>query len=515
MVSWRWQEMQNRLSSSRRLTTAVGTAASASRPMSHAIARRRRGAGVSCAGSDMAERTLPHRDRTGQAREIAIRAAIGEDAAMNPQAPAPGLAAIGDEQLSKLSRGLIGSEVLRIAAEIRTLIAQGQAVCNLTVGDFDPREFHPPDRLLTGVQKALASGHTNYPPSNGTLELRQAVARFYAREFGLEYPVESVLVAGGARPLIYATYRALVDPGDRVAYPVPSWNNNHYCYLTGARGLPIEVGRDSAFHPTPAQVREVLPDIRLLALCTPLNPTGTAIDPEALAAISRDIVEENARRRSRGERPVFLMFDQVYWSLEFDRMSPLTPPLLVPEVTPYTILLDAISKSLASTGLRVGWSLANPLVTQRMSDLLGHVGAWAPKAEQIATAEFIDDHDAFHAFRMEMHQKLRARLERLHRGFMALKARGLPVDAVGPEGTLYLSANVNLFGRSLDGVRMENNEDIRKTLLTAAGIAVVPFQAFGLAREDGWFRLSVGAVSLDAIEQGLGRLGGMLERVKA
>ena len=428
-------------------------------------------------------------------------------------AQAVDLAAVGDGHLSKLSRGLIGSEVLRIAAEIRTLVSQGHSVCNLTVGDFDPREFRPPDRLLAGVQKALAGGHTNYPPSNGTPELRQAVTRFYAREFGLEYPVESVLVAGGARPLIYATYRALVDPGDRVAYPVPSWNNNHYCYLTGAQGLPIEVGRESAFHPTPAQVRAVLPVIRLLALNTPLNPTGTAIDPGALAEICRDLVGENQRRLARGERPVFLMFDQVYWSLEFGRMTPLSPPALVPEVAPYTVLLDAISKSLAATGLRVGWSVASPAVTQRMSDLLGHVGAWAPKAEQIATAEFLDDAEAFHAFRLEMHHKLRARLDRLYRGFMALGARGLPVEAVEPEGTLYLSARVDLFGRSLDGIRMENNEDIRKALLTGAGLAVVPFQAFGLARENGWFRLSVGAASLDAIEQGLERLGAMLERV--
>src|SRR5215510_14933867 len=218
---------------------------------------------------------------------------------MNPPAQALDLAAIGDEQLSRLSRGLIGSEVLRIAAEIRTLIAQGQPVCNLTVGDFDPREFRPPEQLLAGVQRALAGGHTNYPPSNGTLELRQAVTRYYAREFGLAYPVESVLVAGGARPLIYATYRALVDPGDQVAYPVPSWNNNHYCYLTGARGVPIEVERQSAFHPTPAQVRALLPGIRLLALNTPLNPTGTAIDSEALAEICRDLVAENRGRETR------------------------------------------------------------------------------------------------------------------------------------------------------------------------------------------------------------------------
>src|SRR6185503_8802821 len=209
----------------------------------------------------------------------------------------------------------------------------------------------------------------------------------------------------------------------------------HYCYLTQARGIPIEVTRESRFHPTAAQVRALLPQIRLLALNSPLNPTGTAIEPGVLAEIARDLVEENARRATAGERPVFLMFDQVYWALEFGSARPVTPVGLVPEVAPYTVLLDAISKSLAATGLRVGWSLAAPAVTQRMSDLLGHVGAWAPKAEQVATAEFLDDARGFAEFRAEMLRRLQQRLELLHRGLAALRDRGLPVDVVAPEGT--------------------------------------------------------------------------------
>jgi aspartate aminotransferase len=427
------------------------------------------------------------------------------------------LDAVKDADLSALSRGLIGSEVLRIATEVRALIASGSPVCNLTVGDFDSKQFAPPESLVAGVARALAAGHTNYPPSNGVLELRQAVVRFLKRELALDYPVESVLIAGGARPLIYATYRALVDPGEAVAYPVPSWNNNHYCYLTGARGVPIEVTRASRFHPTPEQVRALLPRIRLLALNTPLNPTGTAIEPAALAEIARDVVAENQRRLERGDRPVFLMYDQVYWSLEFGRWQPVTPPGLVPEVAPYTLLLDAISKSLAATGLRVGWSVAAPAVTQRMSDLLGHVGAWAPKAEQIATAELLDDAEGFRAFRQEMHRRLRQRLDLLWRSLEAMRERGLPVEAVAPEGTLYLSARFDLFGRTAEvapgeRVTLRTNEDIRRLLLRGAGIAVVPFQAFGLEREDGWFRLSVGGVSVDAIEQGMARLAALLDR---
>jgi len=421
---------------------------------------------------------------------------------------------VDDASLSRLSRGLIGSEVLRIAAEVRGLLAAGQPVCNLTVGDFDPREFPLPESLLEGVHQALIAGHTNYPPSNGVLELRQSVARFYRRELSLEYPVESVLVAGGARPLIYAAYRALVDPGETVAFPVPSWNNNHYTYLAGAVPLPLEVARRDGFHPTPEQVAAVLPKVRLLALCTPLNPTGTRMKPAVLEGICRAIVAENQRRLTRGERPVFLLFDQVYWALDFDTPRPPTPMGLVPEVAPHTVMVDAISKSLAATGLRVGWSFAAPAVTARMSDLLGHVGAWAPKAEQVATAAFLDQPYAFDEFRREMHRRLRERLDLLYRALARLKAQGHPVEAVEPEGTLYLSSRFDLFGRRVAGRELATNEDIRKLLLERAGIAVVPFQAFGLQREDGWFRLSVGGVSGEAIRQGMERLEAMLGRLE-
>jgi aspartate aminotransferase len=422
-------------------------------------------------------------------------------------------APIDDRSLSRLARGLIGSEVLRIAAEVRAAIASGREVLNLTVGDFDPREFPLPRKLADGIRAALEAGHTNYPPSNGVLELRKAIVEFYRRELGLDYPLESVIVAGGARPLIYATYRALVDPGEAVVFPVPSWNNNHYAYLTGARAVPLEVRREHRFHPTADQVAAALPEARLVALTSPLNPTGTGIDPDVLTAICRAIVDENRRREAKGERPVFLMFDQVYWATTLERTSPVTPPALVPEVAPWTVLIDAISKSLAATGLRVGWALAHPAVTARLSDFLGHVGAWAPKPEQVATAAFLTDEHAFSEFRGQMAERLRVRLEALHAGLERMRTRGIAVEAVAPEGTLYLSARFPLGGR-FRGRVLSTNEDVRKLLLEEAGVAVVPFQAFALPREDGWFRLSVGAVSVAAIEQGLSRLESVLGEVR-
>ena len=414
-------------------------------------------------------------------------------------------AAVPPASLSRLAEGLIGSEVLRIAGEVRAVIASGRDVLNLTVGDFDPREFPMPATFREGVKAALDAGHSNYPPSNGVPELRRAVVEFMRRELELDYPLESVVVAGGARPLIYATYKTLVDPGETVVYPVPSWNNNHYVYLTGARAVPLPVRREHGFHPSPEQIAAVLPQARLLSLCSPLNPTGTNMKPEALAAISRMVVEENSRRAATGQRPVYLMFDQVYWATSFESGLPLTPPALVPEVAPHTVLIDAISKSLASTGLRVGWALAHPAVTARLSDFLGHVGAWAPKAEQVATAGFIADAAAFREFRGQMAERLGVRLRALHAGLTRLGERGLAIEAVEPQGTLYLSARFPV-GVTVAGRRLESNDDVRRLLLEEAGFAVVPFQAFGVEGEDGWCRLSVGAASLAGIEAGLARL---------
>lgn len=411
-----------------------------------------------------------------------------------------------DASLSDLARGVTGSEILRIAAEIRALKAKGAEICNLTVGDFDPAHFPVPGKLLEGVQQALVAGHTNYPPSDGMLALREAVARFYERRLGLRYPVESVLITAGARPLLYGTYLTMLDRGDAVLYPVPSWNNNHYAYLAGARAIELPVRAASNFFPTADDLRPHIGGVRLVMLNSPLNPTGTAISAAQLTSICTLIVEENQRRARGGQKAVWLCYDQVYWQLVFPgsaggekpAVRHVTPPGLVPEIAPYTVILDAASKSFAATGMRVGWAVLPPAARQRMADILGHVGAWAPKAEQIAMAALLDDEEAVDSYLVGMRSRVAERLERLARGFQQMSAAGLPVEVIPPQGAIYLSVRFLMPGRT--------NEQIRKLLLDEAGFAVVPFQAFGLKEDSGWFRISVGAVSLPEIDAVLPRV---------
>jgi len=419
-----------------------------------------------------------------------------------------------DASLSDSAHGLIGSEILKIAAEIRAMVAAGKPVCNLTVGDFNSKQFPIPETLLDEIHKALDAGETNYPPSDGVLALRQAAADFAARELGVRYPLESVLVASGARPLLYAAYRCVVNPGDIVVYPAPSWNNNHYVGLTKALGVNLPTHAEDGFQPTLPQIAPHLDGARMIVINTPLNPSGTVMGTENLRQIAQAIVDENVKRDKAGRRHLFLLFDQVYGSLVFGTRRHDHPAALVPEAAPWIITVDGISKALAATGLRVGWLLAAPDLTARMRDLIGHIGAWAPRAEQVATAKFLQNEAAVESFRKRMNAAVRDRLDALHEGFQALKADGLPVDCIDPQGAIYLSLRLDIVGRTLDGEVLEGNEEIRRAILEQAGLAAVPFQAFALDEESGWFRLSVGAVSQDEIAQMFPRLRAMLERVR-
>jgi aspartate aminotransferase len=417
----------------------------------------------------------------------------------------------GARRFGAMADGLRGSEILRIANEIRALVTAGQKVCDLTVGDFSPEQFPIPEKLRTALAAAVARGETNYPAPVGMPALREAVRDLYRSELQLDYPLESVLITSGSRPGVYGTYRTLVDPGDRVAYPAPSWNNNHYTHLVGGVAVPLTCLAGDDFMPSREAIRKALPGTRLLALCSPQNPTGTMFAPEVLQGICEDVLQENEARERRGERPLFVLYDQVYWQLTFGGARHCTPPGLVPEMARYTLLVDGISKAFAATGLRVGWLVGPVDVVAKMTAFIGHVGAWAPRPEQVATVELLRDAAAVASFRDSFRRGVQARLRALSDGLQRMKAEGLPVDCLAPAGAIYLTARVAPFGRrTQDGQTLQTSDDVRRYLLTATGLAAVPFSAFGMAEDDGWFRLSVGAVSLADIEEALPKVASAL-----
>jgi aspartate aminotransferase len=403
--------------------------------------------------------------------------------------------------VSQMAETLIASEIIKLAGEINEKIKNGEQIYNLTIGDFDPKIFSIPKELEDEIIKAYREKETNYPPANGILELRKVVSKFLLDREGLSYTPNEILTAAGARPLIYATYQTVVQPGDTVIFPVPSWNNNHYSHLSHAKKVEILATPENNFMPTADDMRPYVKDAALISLCSPLNPTGTVFSYKQLEDICNLIIEENDRR-SPSEKPLYLMYDQIYWVLTFGDSEHYNPVSINPEMRNYTIFIDGLSKAFAATGVRVGWSFGPERVIDKMKSILSHLGAWAPKAEQVATARYLSDAGLVDSYLAEYKEKVHKRLVGFYKGFMSLKKDGYKVNAIAPQAAIYLTVQFKLHGmKKSDGSVLETTRDITKYLLEEAHVAIVPFHAFGDSADSSWYRLSVGTCRLEEVEK--------------
>ncbi len=415
--------------------------------------------------------------------------------------------------LSKLANTLIGSEIVKLGGIIKEKIKQGDQVYNYTIGDFDSGQFPIPKALEEEIISAYRQGFTTYPAADGELVLRLAVSQFIASHEGLDFTTSEVLIAAGGRPLIYAAYRALVDEGDKVIYPVPSWNNNHYVHFTGGKHIVIEAQKENNFLPTAAQIAPHVQGATLIALCSPLNPTGTTFSAEALSAICDLVLEEN-NRRSPEARKLFLLYDQIYWTLTFGDVQHHSPVSLRPAMKDFTIYIDGISKAFASTGVRVGWALGPADVLAKMRAINSHIGSWAPMAEQHAVAHFLKNDQAIATYFEHFKMEINYRLTKIYDGFSQLKKDGFPVDAIAPQAAIYLTIQLNLVGKKRDdGLLLNTQEEVTEYILNEAKIAIVPFQYFGADKSSNWYRLSVGVCKKEEIEGMLQKLRKALEKL--
>ncbi|MBN9312240.1 MAG: aminotransferase [Chryseobacterium sp. 39-10] len=415
-------------------------------------------------------------------------------------------------KVSKLAANLVGSEIVKIGNEVNDLKAKGADIANLTIGDLNANLYPIPQRLKEEIQKAYQNNLTNYPPANGLLSLRKAVAEDVKKRYHLGYSPDDILIAGGSRPLIYATYKVIVDEGDKVIYPIPSWNNNHYAYLTNAQKIEVQTSVEHNFLPTADDLRPHLKDAVLLAICSPLNPTGTMFSKEQLTEICELVLEEN-KRRGEDEKPLYIMYDQIYALLTFGSEH-FNPVSLFPELKDYTIFIDGTSKSFAATGVRVGWSFGPRTIIDKMKSLLTHVGAWAPKPEQEAVGVFLQQTNEVNDFVDGFKSKISESLSFLHNAIQQMKAKGFAVESIQPMGALYLTIKLDYLGKiKPDGHTIENSTDLVFYLINEAGVALVPFSAFGNSREMPWFRASAGGLSLDEIKAMLPRLETALEKL--
>ncbi|HXB33721.1 MAG TPA: aminotransferase class I/II-fold pyridoxal phosphate-dependent enzyme [Puia sp.] len=411
-------------------------------------------------------------------------------------------------QLSRLAETLIGSEIVKLGGEIREKIRRGEKIYNFTVGDFDPAIFPIPKELEDGIVDAYRKHFTNYPAAEGNLDLRESISAFIKDREELVYSPEEILVASGGRPLIYSVFRTVVDRGDKVIYAVPSWNNNHYTHLNGGEHVVIEATAENNFMPTAEAIRPHIKGAALLCLCSPQNPTGTTISRKDLSAICDLVLEENARRGPEAKK-LYVLYDQMYWQLTYGDIVHYNPVSLRPAMREYTVFIDAISKMFAATGVRVGWAMGPALIMKKMNAIMSHIGSWAPMAEQKAAAAFLLKKEAIDVYLTTFKAGLSERLHRIYDGLKELKKEGYGVDVLEPEAGIYLTVKVDLVGQQ----PIMTQQEVTSYLLNEAGLAVVPFSAFGAPVTSPWYRLSVGTCRLEDIPEMFGKLSGALKKL--
>ena len=420
---------------------------------------------------------------------------------------------MGNLKLSVLAETLQASEIVRLGATIKEKMKQGAKIYNYTIGDFDSAIFPIPAELEAEIIDAYKNGFTTYPAAEGNLDLREAVASFMATRCDLHYATTEILIAAGGRPLIYALYRAIVDKGDKVIYPAPSWNNNHYVHFTEGEHIMLEAEEKNNFMLTAAQIAPHIKGATLLSLCSPLNPTGTTFGKEELSAICNLVIEEN-KTRGEGEKKLYLMYDQIYWTLTFGDTVHYNPVTLNPAMKDYTIFIDGISKTFAATGVRVGWALGPAEVLVKMRSINSHLGAWAPMAEQKAVANYLGQTEAIDKYFVHFKAEINERLQRIFTGLQQMKKEGFAVDAITPQAAIYLTIQINYAGKKTADKRLlATQADVTSYILDEAKIAVVPFYAFGAKPDSNWYRLSVGTCKKEEIDEMLGALKSALAKL--
>ncbi len=417
-------------------------------------------------------------------------------------------------KLSHLAETLSGSEIVKLGADIKAKMLQGEKIYNFTIGDFDSSIFPIPEALQNEIVEAYKTHHTNYPPAEGIAELREAVAGFIQKSEGINFSTNEILIAAGGRPLIYAAYRAIVDKGDKVIYAVPSWNNNHYVHFTEGEHVVIESKKENNFMPTAAEIKPHLKGSTLLALCSPLNPTGTTFTKVELEEICDIVIAEN-EQRGQDEKKLYVMYDQIYWTLTYGTTEHFNPVSVRPAMKEFTVFIDGISKSFAATGVRVGWAMGPANLINKMKAINGHVGAWAPMAEQKATAKFLVQHENVAHYFIHFKAEIAERLDKIYAAFILLKEEGFAVDAIAPEAAIYLTIQIDLVGKIMeDNTILNDQAAVTAFLLNEAKLAIVPFTAFGASAKSSWYRLSVGTCKKEEIVEMMQQLKASLQKLK-
>jgi aspartate aminotransferase len=395
-------------------------------------------------------------------------------------------------KLSKRTQAIKPSVTLALAAKAQLLRAEGVDLVNFTAGEPD---FDTPQRIKDAAVQALNRGMTKYTDVRGIEPLRLAIAEKYKREYGLEYKKEQVLVSCGGKHALYNILQALLDEGDEVVIPSPYWvSYSDMALLAGGVPKLIQTTEENGFRITPEKLKSALTaKTRIFILNSPCNPTGAAYSRDELESLSRVLEQHDC----------LIISDDIYEKIVYDGFRFHTIAALNPKLRDRTIICNAVSKTYAMTGWRIGYALGPADVISGAGKIQSQSTSNATSIAQAAALEAIQGaQDEVEIMVGEFRKRRDAIVARLN---------AIPgLTCFKPQGAFYVFPNVRaLFGKKANGKTLATPADVVDYFLEGARVLAVPGEDFGSTEN---IRISY-ATSLQEIEKGCERIAAAVKKL--
>lgn len=369
----------------------------------------------------------------------------------------------------------------------RMLRAQGRDIVGLTSGEPD---FDTPAHIREAAYRAMNDGQTRYTDVGGTAALREAIRAKFARENGLDYGQDEIIVSTGAKQIIFNAIMATVDTGDEVIVPAPYWVSYPDITLL-ANGTPVIVDTraENGFRLQAEELeRAITPKTRWLILNGPNNPSGANFTQADLQALA-DVLRKHPH--------VWILTDDIYEHLLYDGRRFYTLAQVAPDLKDRTLTLNGVSKAYAMTGWRIGYAGAPAALIKAMTKLQSQSTSNPSSVSQAAALAALTGPQDFVT---QSRERFQARRDRIVQALNAIDG----IDCASPEGAFYVFPKcADLYGLTLpDGSKLQNSEQWVLHLLSAQNLAVLQGSAYGV---DTHFRISF-AASDAVLEEGCRRI---------
>jgi aspartate aminotransferase len=346
---------------------------------------------------------------------------------------------------------LTGEGALAVYTRAKELEKEGRSIIHLELGEPD---FHPAAPVVDAVRAAVANGHDRYVSTRGIPALREGIAEYLKRTRKLEVRPELVLVAPGCKMALALAMMALIEPGDEVLYPDPSFPiYPSFTRGLGAKAVPYALREKNQFQPDVAEIAtKITPKTRMLIFNSPNNPTGTVFTESVLSQIA-----ELARKHD-----LWVIADEIYARILFS--GEYKSIWALPGMAERTVIIDGFSKTFAMTGWRLGYAVAQKHVIDAMDMLVLNTFTCTAEFTQIAAVEALHDITSAVPAMVEEYRK--------RRDLFVAKLNKIPgFRCQSPDGAFYAWVNIEETGRSA--------EEVQKQLLEEAGVAGIAGAAFG------------------------------------